>query len=32
MLSADVQLSRGRERSARRLLLLQEELVVAKLQ
>ncbi|XP_054677086.1 uncharacterized protein LOC129205397 isoform X2 [Grus americana] len=32
VLSADVQLSRGRERSARRLLLLQEELVVAKLQ
>ncbi|GAB0187451.1 T-cell activation Rho GTPase-activating protein-like [Grus japonensis] len=32
VLSADVRLSRGRRRSERRLLLLQEELVVAKLQ
>ncbi|XP_075004046.1 uncharacterized protein LOC142081257 [Calonectris borealis] len=32
VLSADVRLSRGRKRSERRLLLLQEELVVAKLQ
>ncbi|XP_075606134.1 uncharacterized protein LOC142601228, partial [Balearica regulorum gibbericeps] len=32
VLSADVRLSQGRKRSARRLLLLQEELVVAKLQ
>ena len=32
VLSADVRLTRGRKRSERRLLLLQEELVVAKLQ
>ncbi|KAM6084882.1 T-cell activation Rho GTPase-activating protein-like [Theristicus caerulescens] len=32
VLSADVRLTRGRERSERRLLLLQEELVIAKLQ
>ncbi|XP_051482510.1 uncharacterized protein LOC127387776 [Apus apus] len=32
LLSADVQLTRGRKRSKRRLLLFQEELVVAKLQ
>ena len=32
VLSADVRLSRGRKRSERRLLLLQEELVIAKLQ
>ena len=31
VLSADVRLTRGRKRSERRLLLLQEELVVAKL-
>ncbi|XP_040984510.1 uncharacterized protein LOC115350226 [Aquila chrysaetos chrysaetos] len=32
VLSADVRLTRGRKRSERRLLLLQEELVIAKLQ